>query len=220
MTDNTITLLCVDDDTAFTKVADHLLAKYKNVSFRVIWKSDGKSALEELEANPSIELVLLDYNLPDHNGLEITRAIREKGNEIPIVFLSAEKDFRLAIEAIKYRVEDYLVKGEVMNASFPETVFQIYNRAKSKKLTADQFRRDLIARRKADAVKELIVTVCHEFNNPLAAMKISTDILKKHNLSTEEKTMVASLDANIRVIEKEITKLRDLNLDRIDFQNS
>ncbi len=220
MADNSITLLCVDDDVAFTKVADHLLANYKNASFRAIWKGDGESALAALDANPSIELLLLDYNLPDQNGLEITRTIREKGNEIPIVFLSAEKDFRLAIEAIKYRVEDYLVKGEVMNASFPDTVFQIYKRAKSKKLTADQFRHDLIARRKADAVKELIVTVCHEFNNPLAAMKISTDILKKHNLSTEEKTMVASLDTNIRIIEKEITKLRDLNLDRIDFQNT
>ena len=220
MTDTPISVLCVDDDSAFTKVADHLLTKYTKASFRVVWKSSGESALEELDKNPSIELVLLDYHLPDHHGLEITRTIREKGNEVPIVFLSAEKDFRLAIEAIKYRVEDYLVKGEVMNASFPDTVLQIYKRAKSKKLTADKFRLDLIARRKADAVKELIVTVCHEFNNPLAAMKISTDILKKQNLSPEEQTMVASLDANIRIIEKEITRLRDLNLDRIDFQNA
>ena len=58
----------------------------------------------------------------------------------------------------------------------------------------------------------------HEFNNPLAAMKISTDILARQHLQGEEMTLVKELDRNIGLIEKEITKLRDINFERIDFK--
>ncbi|MBP1691174.1 MAG: His Kinase (phospho-acceptor) domain, partial [Bacteroidetes bacterium] len=61
------------------------------------------------------------------------------------------------------------------------------------------------------------VTVCHEFNNPLAAIKISTDILLRQNLNEEDKKMVQAIDAQIGVVEREISRLRDLNFEKIDF---
>ncbi|MEO8168379.1 MAG: hypothetical protein ABI623_09030, partial [bacterium] len=75
----------------------------------------------------------------------------------------------------------------------------------------------LIARKRTDAIKELVVTVCNEFNNPLAAIKISTDILLRQQLAPNEKKLVEDLDDNIAVVEKEITKLRDINFEKIEF---
>jgi DNA-binding NtrC family response regulator len=216
-TPETIQLLIVDDDTSYMGIAQHLLSKYQGKKFNVIWKQDGQSAIEELTRNPSIDLLLIDYYLPEVNGLEVTKAIRGRQIDVPIIFLTSNRDFRLAIEAMKYGVEDYMVKEEAVDSVLPRTIVNILERVHLKKRIAQQQKTDLIAKKRTDAIKELVVTVCHEFNNPLAAMKISADILLRQSLSAKEKGFVEDLDKNIGLIEKEITRLRDINFERIEF---
>jgi len=212
-----INLLFVDDDTGYMAVAQQLLAKYQGKKFNILWKQDGPSALEELQKNQTIDLIVVDYYLPEMNGLEVTRMIRESKSEVPIIFLTSNRDFRLAIEAMKYGIEDFMVKDEAVDSVLPRTIVNILERVHLKQRIAEQQRTDLIAKKRTDAIKELVVTVCHEFNNPLAAMKISTDILARQHLVNEEMTLVKDMDRNISLIEKEITKLRDINFERIDF---
>src|SRR5512135_752646 len=102
-----INLLFVDDDASYMAVAQHLLSKYQGKRFNILWKQDGPSAIAELERNPSIDMLLIDYYLPDVNGLDVTRQIREKKFTVPIIFLTSNRDFWLAIEAMRYGVEDY-----------------------------------------------------------------------------------------------------------------
>ena len=215
-----INLLFIDDDSSYIAVAQHLLSKYQGRKFNVAWKQDGKSGIEELEKNPDIHLVLIDYYLPEVNGLDVTKSIRERQIEIPIIFLTSNRDFRLAIEALKHGVEDYMVKDEAVDSVLPRTIINIIERVYLKKRIAEQQKADLIARKRTDAIKEVVVTVCHEFNNPLAAMKISTDILLRQHLNKKEKELVTTLNANIGLIEKEITKLRDINFEKIDFSKA
>ena len=213
----TINLLFVDDDTSYMAVAQHLLSKYQGKKFNILWKQDGMAAIEELEKNPSVDMLLLDYYLPEVNGLDVTKAIREKNIDIPIIFLTSNRDFRLAIEAMKYGVEDYMVKDEAVDSVLPRTIVNILERVHLKKRIAEQQKADLIAKKRTDAIKELVVTVCHEFNNPLAAVKISTDILLRQRLSDKEKELVTELNRNIGLVEKEITKLRDINFERAEL---
>lgn len=216
-TPDVINLLFVDDDTGYIAVAQQMLSKYQAKKFNVVWKQDGKSATEELSKNTSIDMVLIEYYLPEINGLDVTRSIREKKIEVPIIFLTSSRDFRLAIEAMKYGVEDYIVKDDAGDSVLPRTIVNILERVYLKQKIAQQQKADLIAKKRTDAIRELVVTVCHEFNNPLAAMKISTDILSRQQLSPEEKQLVKELDKNIGLVEKEITKLRDINFDKVDF---
>ncbi|MBI4536288.1 MAG: response regulator [Ignavibacteriae bacterium] len=216
-TPNEISLLFVDDDTSYMAVAQHVLSKYQGKKFNVIWKQDGQSAIAELEKNPAIDMLLIDYYLPEANGLDVTRAIREKHIDVPIIFLTANRDFRLAIEVMKYGVEDYVVKDEAVDSVLPRTIVNILERVYLKKRIARQQKSELIARKRTDAIKELVVTVCHEFNNPLAAIKISSDILMRQQLSREEKKLVEDLDTSIAQVEKEITKLRDINFEKFEF---
>jgi len=173
--------------------------------------------LEELKKNQAIDLIVVDYYLPEINGLEVTRMIREAKIDVPVIFLTSNRDFRLAIEAMKYGVEDFMVKDEAVDSVLPRTIVNILERVYLKQRIAEQQRTDLIAKKRTDAIKELVVTVCHEFNNPLAAMKISTDILARQLLQEKEMQLVKNLDHNIGLIEKEITKLRDINFERIDY---
>ena len=213
----TIDLLIIDDDSDFFSLAEHHFSRFQGRKFNIRWKQDGKSGLEELEKNKGIHVILIDYYLPEMNGLEVTRRIREKNAAIPIIFLTSSRDFRLAIEVMKYGVDDYLVKDEATDTVLPRTVVNVLERLLLKKKIEEQQRADLIARRRTEAIKELVVTVCHEFNNPLAAMKISTDIISRQQISPSERELAQSIDKNIRIVEKEITKLRDINFEKIDF---
>ncbi len=215
-----INLLFVDDDTGYMAVAQQYLAKYQGKKFTIVWKQDGPSALEELAKNQSIHLVLIDYYLPDLNGLEVTKLIRDHKFQVPIIFLTSNRDFRLAIEAMKYGIEDFVVKDEAVDSVLPRTVVNVLERVHLKQRVTEQMKADLIAKKRTDAIKELVVTVCHEFNNPLAAMKISTDILSRLSLGAQEADLLKELDRNISLIEQEITKLRDINFERIEFDKA
>jgi DNA-binding NtrC family response regulator len=208
-----INLLFLDDDASYMAVAQHLLSKYQGKRFNIVWKQDGPSTLAELETNQTIDMLLVDYYLPEMNGLEVTKLVREKGFDVPIIFLTSNRDFRLAIEAMRYGVEDYMVKEEAVDSVLPRTILNILERVALKKQIAEQQKSELIAKKRTEAIKELVVTVCHEFNNPLAAIKISTDILTRQQLSAEERQLVEEIDSNINLVEKEITKLRDISFD-------
>ncbi len=215
---NPITLLFVDDDAEFMNVVQHLLAKHTGKDLQVLWKKTGLSALEALEEAPDgADFVFLDYTLPDMEGLELTRRLREKKIEIPVILLTSQRDVRVAIDAIRTDIEDYVVKDEIVDSTLARTLLNVVERVKLRRKIELQKKTDLIARRRTDAIKELVVTVCHEFNNPLAAMKISANILSRQKLSPEESELVSRLDSQIRRIESEITKLRELNIDKFDL---
>jgi DNA-binding NtrC family response regulator len=205
-----INLLFIDDDPSYMAVAQHLLSKYQGRRFNIQWKQDGPSALEYLKSRPPVDMLLIDYYLPEMNGLEVTKAIREENIEIPIIFLTSNRDFRLAIEVMKYGVEDYIVKDEAVDSVLPRSVLNILERVNLKRRIADQRKADLILQKKTDAIRELIVTVCHEFNNPLAAIKISTDIIRRQATMAEDKEILKELDVHIGAVEREINLLRDI----------
>jgi signal transduction histidine kinase len=118
---------------------------------------------------------------------------------------------------MKYGVEDYLIKDEAVDSVLPRTILNIIERVRLKRQIALERKADLIARKRTDAIKELVVTVCHEFNNPLAAIKISTDILLRQTLDEEETRLVHAIDENISLVEEEISRLRDMNFERPEF---
>lgn len=217
-TPETINLLFVDNDTSYMAVAQHLLSKYQGKKFNVVWRQDGDAAIAELKSNPAIDMVIIDYYLPEKNGLEVMKEIRTEKIETPVFFLTSNRDFRLAIEIMKYGVEDYMVKDEAVDYSvLPRTIVNILERVYLKRRITEKQKADLIAKKQADAIHELVVTVSHEINNPLAAIKISTDILLRQQLSPHEKRLVENLDNNIAIVEREIAKLRDIDFERFEF---
>jgi DNA-binding NtrC family response regulator len=210
------TLLFVDDDPEFINVVRQLLAR--ETGLVLAWKNNGATALDALVKNPGFaDFVFVDFKLPDIEGVELARQIREKKIDTPVILLTSQRDVRLAINAIRNEIDDYVVKDDVVDASLARSLMNVMERIRLRNKIAAQQRADLIARRKTEAIKELVVTVCHEFNNPLAAMKISTNILSRQELSPDEKVLIAELEAQIQSIEEEITKLRELNIDKFDL---
>lgn len=77
--------------------------------FQVISAKTAKESKEKLD-NKSIDIVLLDVSLPDGNGFEICKEIKEK-NDIPVIFLTAQDEETSVVLGLDLGADDYIVKS-------------------------------------------------------------------------------------------------------------
>ena len=207
-------IVLVDDDPKYADIIKHQLRSFQNKAFAVTWISDPSAVLPFLKSENMIDLVLMDYFLPGTTGIEIIKKIYEEKIRIPIILLTSNRDFKIAIEAMKYGVEDYILKEDAADTMLPRSIINVIERFELARRIENAEKEDLISKNNIAAIQELVVTMCHEFNNPLAAIKISSDILSRHALTNEQKQTLAKLNSNITLLEKQIVKLRDLNMEK------
>jgi PleD family two-component response regulator len=214
-----IRILLVDDDVIFAKVVQVYLQRYKQRTFILVWKESVESALIEIAQNKEIDIILTDYYFPTSNGLEFCLQLNQMERSIPIVLLTGTRDFKLAVEAMKLGVEDFLLKKDLDEPHLPRTILGILERVHIRKHKQAVEKRLIMAENKTQAIRELVVTVCHEFNNPLAAVKISFDLLQRLASGLIESEVMKTFEHYFDTIDMEIKRLRDLNFERIDFHH-
>lgn len=81
------TVLIAEDDPMNYKYLSLLLQKHTNI--KIIWVKDGKEAYEKIINNSAIDIVLLDYQLPEINGLDVLIQVKRAFPEIPIIMQTA-----------------------------------------------------------------------------------------------------------------------------------
>lgn len=71
---------------------------------------DGREALDRLRDDPSIDLVLLDMNLPDTHGIALCRALRAAGSTVDVIAVTAVRDVQVVRAAVSLGIVQYLIK--------------------------------------------------------------------------------------------------------------
>lgn len=99
-------LLYVEDDI---ETIDSILYFIEKKFNHIYIANEGKKALEYMEEHP-IDLLLLDINIPNINGLQLAEKIRQKNSDIPILFLTAHSEKAKLLKAIKLQVHGYILK--------------------------------------------------------------------------------------------------------------
>jgi DNA-binding NtrC family response regulator len=100
------TILIVDDEPFNLDLLEQELTDLGYSSERA---SNGAQALKLVEkARP--DLVLLDYQMPGMNGVEVLRAIRQTDKDLPVVIITAHGSIERAVEAIKAGADDFITK--------------------------------------------------------------------------------------------------------------
>ncbi len=100
------TILLVDDEAVVRRVLGDALAQ---VGYRVELRANGQSAMERLR-QPGIDLVVLDLQLGDTDGVLIMKEVRRIWLNLPIIILTAHGSLPSAIEAVRAGAADYLLK--------------------------------------------------------------------------------------------------------------
>ncbi len=107
--DPNMKILVVDDFATMRKIIKNILTQlgFKNI----LEADDGTTALEILKKE-KVDLIISDWNMPKMSGLELLKAVRsnEETKDIPFIMVTAEAQKENILEAIKYKVSQYIVK--------------------------------------------------------------------------------------------------------------
>ena len=99
-------ILLVEDDESIRLGLRYYL---EQESYQVLENSTVKEAIRTVEDDPEIDLILLDLNLPDGNGFDLFRTIKEK-HDIPVIFLTANDLEVSIVMGLDMGADDYITK--------------------------------------------------------------------------------------------------------------
>lgn len=102
-------ILVVEDDRTSARILTALLTSWHHV---VVLANDGRAALDAFAASPAPELVLLDWALPDMDGLDVCQQIRAIGGPIPahMILLTSKSARADLVAGLEGGADEYLVK--------------------------------------------------------------------------------------------------------------
>jgi two-component system chemotaxis response regulator CheY len=98
--------LVVDDSSTMRRIVVNSLQR---IGFgETVEAGDGQEALAKYD--PSVKFVITDWNMPNMTGTELARALRERGEQVPILMVTARSVREDIIEAMEAGVNNYIVK--------------------------------------------------------------------------------------------------------------
>lgn len=100
------TILIVEDEK---EIADTLTYALNSEGFDPLWVSNCEDALMKLK-DRLIDLAIFDVGLPDGNGFELLKSVRQQGNELPVLFLTARGEEIDRIVGLEIGADDYVTK--------------------------------------------------------------------------------------------------------------
>lgn len=100
-------LLVIDDDTSIRKMVAMVLVKS---GFHSLEAPSGKEGLRLLDENPDIALVVLDWMMPEMDGIEVLGQIQNRTSPPPVLMLTSKSSKEDVITALSAGAKDYLVK--------------------------------------------------------------------------------------------------------------
>jgi DNA-binding response OmpR family regulator len=99
-------ILIVDDVAA---VRAYVRLSLRNDDTAFVEASGGRQALDVIGMD-EIDIVVCDLNMPAMNGMEFVRELRSRGDNTPVLMLTAESDGNVVSEMIKLGIQGYVIK--------------------------------------------------------------------------------------------------------------
>ena len=101
--------LVIDDSRTVRIIIGQIL---REIGMEVLEARDGVEALEQIKRNPDVDLMLVDWNMPQMNGLDFIRAVRANRayDAVRILMVTSESQGEQVIQALKAGANEYLMK--------------------------------------------------------------------------------------------------------------
>ena len=128
MENSSKTILIIEDNIGDLRLIQEKL-KSSGRDYKVASAASLAAGIQVLEQEP-VDMVLLDLNLPDSQGLDTLNVLLGHAINLPIVVMTGLDDEALAIEAVKQGAQSYLVKGSVDAQAIGRVVRDSFERHK------------------------------------------------------------------------------------------
>jgi two-component system, OmpR family, KDP operon response regulator KdpE len=106
LTGGPLRILVVDDEPAILRF---LQASLESQGYIVATAANARTALDRVKRHTA-DLVVLDLGLPDVDGLDVIRQIRDGGDTLPIIILSSRENENAKVRALDLGADDYVTK--------------------------------------------------------------------------------------------------------------
>jgi two-component system chemotaxis response regulator CheY len=122
-----VKILLVDDSRTIRNIQKSVLMQLGHKD--IIEAADGLEALEQYKKE-SPDLIFIDWNMPNMDGVTLVRKIREIDKSTPLIMCTTQAEKSQVLEAIKAGVNNYVVKP-FMTESLAEKITQTMEKAKA-----------------------------------------------------------------------------------------
>ncbi len=122
-------LLVIDDSKRDTLLLERILQQAEDATFAVTHLESAQAGLEELHSQSS-DLVLLDYYLPDMDGIAFLEEKQQRGLTTPVIMLTAFDQDRLPVAALQAGALDYFRKDQVNTSLLGKAIRQAIEKAR------------------------------------------------------------------------------------------
>jgi signal transduction histidine kinase/DNA-binding response OmpR family regulator len=123
-------ILLVEDDEDDYLLVRHLLRQALEPGFQLQWANTYADALDALSLEPDV--LLVDYLLGGHTGLELIKEVRQRGCKAPTILLTGKGNYKLDLAAMRAGVSDYLQKDELTEAVLERSIRYALERSRGK----------------------------------------------------------------------------------------
>jgi len=227
-------VLLVEDSLTDARLFQHVFLRSSVGKWSLEIAERLSDAIGYCQSN-TFDLVLLDLNLPDSEGLDTITKFNQAFPDIPIIILTAFDDEELALQAMARGAQDYLVKDQVTTYLLRRSIRYAMERSQIVQRLRDSEQATLQALEKEKELNQLksyfVSMVSHEFRNPLTALQLTSEIIltSGDQLTPEKKQIyikrmestiqnMCQLLDEIMLLGKVDTGNFDIKLENINFQ--
>ncbi|MFW9916257.1 MAG: response regulator [Candidatus Thorarchaeota archaeon] len=147
-----IRVLLVDDDQDLLMIAEKFLTQYEE-DFRVTTVRSAQKAFERL-ATHEFDAVVVDYQMPKINGLQMLEKLRKDGNQIPIIIFTGRGREEVAMQALNLGADFYVKKGDDAASAYGELAHKIRQVVDFRRTEAALLRSEERYRQTFDAIRD------------------------------------------------------------------
>jgi signal transduction histidine kinase len=211
--DTTLRILAVDDEPGMIRGVEKSFRSFEveipelnaSIDLEVEKAENGREALEILDSK-KIDIVLLDYKLPDMNGIDILNAIEKRKSDLLTIMMTAYASLEVAVSATKHGAFDFLAKP-----FSPEELRAVVRKAASNLLLLRHARK--LDEEKKQVRFQFLSVLAHELKAPLNAIQGYLDIMDRRMAGNE-------IDAYDKMIKRSLARIhgmRKLIFDLLDL---
>jgi len=207
---HSIRVLLVEDNADFAQLLQTQMKKSGEPVFEVVWVKSGREARAELQRETRFDLIVMDYFLPGQNGLDVAKEIRASGGTMPVVFLTVNRDFDLAVEVMKAGVDDYLVKDEIATPALLQALAAVVERRARREQTAALE----VSRERLSAIQALVSEVAREIQEPIMKMGRAASALEEENRIERLQMYLTIIRDNLKRLEEKLDRLKTVDAEK------